>query len=206
MGFSKKNSDYFDYLVNKFININKQSEFGNEKRILDNNSKEVVSDIFHPSPFKWLKSFFGKKDPSYEQTEFFSSMHKEATVCTRIFVILSVIAIAILGVLVYGYLNTGIKIEEAKELYKFIPYVPITIACYIAFAVLCRYALVYSRLSLQYRHKARLIELTRLPNINQNIKDSIYRELIAIDIPDPKKHNDLNDIVDVMIKLKELNK
>ena len=44
------------------------------------------------------------------------------------------------------------------------------------------------------------------PNISQNIKDSMYREVISIDIPDPKKHNDLNDIVDVMIKLKELNK
>jgi hypothetical protein len=173
---------------------------------LDNNSQEARSNIVSPSSFKWLKSLFGKKDPYYDQTEFDSCMHREANICTVMFIILSFLAMVILGGLVYGYLHTGIKIEEAKELYKFIPYIPITIACYISFAVLCRYAFVYSRLSLQYRHKARLMEMTRFPNISQNIKDSMYKEVISIDIPDPKKYNDLNDIVDAMIKLKELNK
>lgn len=199
----KINSDSFDKETYQAL-IKNAKNTENVFQKLDQNSQEKIKET------KWrnsvLKAIFGKKDPYYDQTEFDSCMHREANICTVMFVILSFLAMAILGGLVYGYLHTGIKIEEAKELYKFIPYIPITIACYISFAVLCRYAFVYSRLSLQYRHKARLMEMTRFPNISQNIKDSMYKEVISIDITDPKKYNDLNDIVDVMIKLKELNK
>ncbi len=135
-------------------------------------------------------------------------MKEEADKLDKQHFLYTFLSFLILCILIEFYWHNCYKqITDTTKIYDcLIRAIPFTIAGYVMFAFLSKRANTSYMLSLQYKHKATILFM--LNDIkDEPLRNIIYGEVVKFEIPTNKPHkNEIDDAIELITKLKELNK